>query len=511
VINYKTCSVLIVAIVAVFESTAYAQEDERNFEIGSSPEVRINWNSFVAWGIPDEWRDAVVDCVIGGYTRWEQVAGANVRPKFQGFTTRMEAVSGEILVIMNEAHINPRYGTTIASWKHATIIFHRKSSPGGTLHNWVPYWAMADEVDFQAVFNHEFGHALGLRHNTGLRDAMYGGYEWTRMRFGPSTTDRADLVALYGVHNTDRFFAKRSIDNGSTWSTLSTNLVSLGISTTNDPGALRDGSNLVIAYSAPTKSLCFVSSDDSTEYGLYPGGCFGGVSSFYGVSIHGFDGKYMIAYVDNTDDDMKVKVIYSPDGGNQWYYRNPPQPSMSIGTPSIWGAGEGMWLLAYAKLDRADRTNTGKIAIRVSENDGASWGDEQILTSTYLADSGVSIAEQQTVVRVGFMWAVRTTASNDPIRTIRANRYGDYLEYVGMMYGSVGTRTRPDLDVNSLSFHSARRGTDFNTSGFSRIAAFGDTAWSDIEALISSDLSTTPALAADARYPWIYVYGVSDP
>lgn len=483
--------------------------DNRLFLVDSEPDVYLNWQSFLDNDFPASWEDEVLDAVINAYTRWEMVAAARVRPKFQGYTTRTEPNTDEIIVQANMKHSNSnRLGSTFGSYRKIKIVIHRQQGSTNTNWNWVPDWAEAGEHDMQAVLIHEFGHALGLDHTPGARDCMNGGYQWHRQRFGPNSTDIAALQALYGVRQNDRIHLRRSTNSGASWHNQSTNLSGLGISSSIDPTATRDPDRSILFYTSPTKKPSWIiGNKDGTSFDTGSWSTFGGLRSIYGVSGHGFDDEYMMAWVDHSSDDMNIKVVRSTNGGSSWSWRNPPSDSCTIGTPAIRKLGPNQWILAYAKLDLDDRTNTGKVAVRVSTNDGASWGPEQVLNDYYRAIGGVSITDDGGGnVRIGFSWTY-----GHRIRTIRAHVQSSTVTYHGMMYGGYRTRTQPVLGATYLKHFLGYREQNYMTSVDTLRTDTGSSFWSNFLSLPNdTSTHTTPGLATYKNLSWAFLYLAQD-
>jgi Matrixin len=237
--------------------------DQRMFDINSRPRVYVNWDSFVAQGIPTSWQWPFVDAVVNAYTRWMTVAGAACRFRFEGFTTKTNADAGEVVISMNERRFNEsRLASAFGSTGGMIIVFHRKN--GANLTDWpfVPYNASPGEYDMQGILMHELGHTYWLDHSSSPQDVMWGNYSY-HYRFGPYEQDVQRVKALYGDFAENRLRLFRSSNGGSTWISTPTAITSYNhyhARTTSNAGV------------APVGSLGFTRSSGATPTG-YPHGC----------------------------------------------------------------------------------------------------------------------------------------------------------------------------------------------------------------------------------------------
>ncbi|MCA9323067.1 MAG: matrixin family metalloprotease, partial [Planctomycetes bacterium] len=276
--------------------------DYLGYPVDSRVRIYINWNSFVANGIPASWQSPFQNMVINAYSRWKMVAGFRLDPRFYGTTTRTEPNAGELIISMNELHhpsedrIASRFG------QPAKIVFHRKSG-NGTPWNFIVHPVSIQDggqVDMRAVLMHELGHAFGLSHESGPNTVM-GSASW-QSRYGPFSLDISDIRAQYGAETDNRVELARSTDSGLSWSNLSTNLTSFGISTTMDPSASRDPQRMVFFYTDHNKHPGWIiGSNTGTNFDASTWSVYGGLRSAYGVSGHGYDNEYMMAWVDDTN------------------------------------------------------------------------------------------------------------------------------------------------------------------------------------------------------------------
>lgn len=507
---------------------AYAQ-DFATFSDGASPAVRINWDSFVAQGVPNSWYQAFADCVVNAYTRWRQVTGIPVYPYFGGTTTRTTPSNNEILITMTKSHCRPGYqcftgcvGPNCCCPRLASsfgyspggnkgrIVVHRREVLGGTPFPFQPYWVIGPDLDLQAVLMHEFGHILGMEeHSFVERDTMAGSYGWQRWRFGPSYNDDSRLRSVYGDQAaTVRVDA--STDHGATWTQVQTNLASLGLTTSNDLAALRDNSTFGVFYTSNSKRPCYILGTVAS-YNSSNWWCLNDDSRF-GVAVNGENGVYLFAYVAQDHEDRYVTVKYTDNYGQTWTDRTPFDLPQSYATPGVSYLGGSSWVLTYASLDWANESNVGRIVARLSTNNGLLWSPESDLssyfpTANYRAAAGVSVAASSAGLVVGFSWARPTTATDAryQIRTFRATATQSSVVPTAVLIEPQHTRTQPAFGASNTLYHRARRGAGTSTAISTSTMGFSDTQWSVPEVGLHTT-PATPALAADRDLPWVYLY-----
>lgn len=500
----KIVMIGVLALGALVATRGDARADYLGYPVDSTVKILINWDTFEDNGFPSSWKGAVQDSVINAYTRWQQVAGMRLKPKFWGYTTSTTPASDELIIMANEKHST---STRLASrfGKPAVIVIHRKSGATNTEWNFVPYRANAGEYDLQGILTHELGHAFGLEHEDDERSVMFGSYHW-EYRYGPATKDIADIRAQYGERTDIHIGVKRSTDGAATWTDQTSNLPGLSVSTTTDPSATRDATRTILFFTTPGKHPGFIHGNNTgSTFDTSKWWFWGGWKSLYGMGGHGWNDEYMMTFVDHTNDVNRVRVAYSNDGGVGWVMREPATVA-AVGTPSVLKVTDNTWILAYAKLDLAVRDNTGLIVARLSTNDGLSWGPEVVLNDFYRTTDGVSIAADGTgEIRLGFSWADRTTGQNYLARTIRARIEGGELQYVGMMYQGESTRTRPVMAKNSTNFIQALREPNFNTSINTRRTSETGTTWGDYVRVVETSLAS-PGIAAYKDFSYTFMY-----
>lgn len=509
---YSRFNSIILGLALVFTGgLAFAEneDDYLGYPVGSTVEIWINWDTFEEQGIPSSWKLPFEDAVINGYTRLVQVASFNLKPKFMGYTTRTSPANDEIIIYMNEKHAT---STRLASrfGKPAKIVFHRKSGQTNTEWNFTPYRAASGEYDMQAIVTHELAHAFGLEHNTnGISKSIMGSYDY-RARFGPFSEDIADLQAQYNQRTDLDVKIQRSTNSGDSWASYSSNITGLNITTTNTPTAVRDPDRSIFFFTSPSKKPSWiVGNSDGNSFDSGKWWIYGGYRSVYGVAAAGWSNEYMMAWVDDTDS-HKVKMVYSNNNGAESFsWRNPPSTVRTYGTPALHKFANNTWLLGYTKYDTSSRDETGKVAVRVSTNDGSSWGDEVVLNDFYRAEGGVTItSDGGSDIRIGFAWSRKSDQSgsdNQLVRTIRAHLSGANIVYDGMIYGSNPTRTQPSFAKNSVRMLQSWRETNSQTSLNTYTSTIGSSSWENYERVVTSS-PVSPALTAYKGLSYAFLY-----
>ena len=513
------------AVGAAFLGQARIAEaaDSRNYDIGQTVNVNINWNSFVAQDFDDYFTyEQFRDAFINAYTRWQHVAGAKIKVRWIGQTTRdpdqqSEYLTDEIFVRANQAHTaGSRLASTFGcdgQTRCTQIVIHRETS-GGTRNVYNLWDGGASGSDLESVLVHEVGHALGLDHSPTDGNTMFGSNRF-HQRFGPYVDDRSRLVALYGEEDRVGVNMWRSTDEGLTYATFGS-AIPVNVKTTNDLDGVRDSSNLILAYTKNTKVPCWIMGTTSGTWDTSKWFCIGGTTSWYGTSIDGESDEYMIAYARPTSDNLNLDVRVSYGTKAQFesgsLTNRSPSGARTYGTPAIAKLGSNTWVLAYSRHSRTDATIMGEIVTRVTTDDGATWSSEVVLNDFYRAESGISIAGQQSSnVRIGFSYAADrdNVVGNFNHRVFRAALSGSTLTYSGVMAsGADATRTQPALARAANFYHVGLRGTDAATSLYGSRATLSGTSWTDriVSMAGTSGMPTTPGLAADKDQPFVYLF-----
>ncbi|MEO0604418.1 MAG: matrixin family metalloprotease [Myxococcota bacterium] len=530
-------------------------QDSRTFANGSDVDVFVNYDTCEDSGFPAADRDAFYSMVIDSYTRWMHVAGVDVNLKARGYTTRTNANTNEIVVQCNTFHNDSwhpdfnnngivdgaepsftcatgaagcncwdcnRVASTFGSTGGRIIVVHRQS--GQTYTDW-DFTNFRDStgtrIDLHGVMMHEIGHALGLDHGNG--DDLMNANVQTGSPLGPRPDDIDDLRAQYALRTDLRFQVHRSTNSGSSWTSTSTNLGGLGVSTTNPASTARDfgDDQTLLAYTDTNKKPSWIVGDrDGNNFDTATWTVYGGLHSLYGMGAHGYDDEYMMTWVDGDSADNAVKVVYSSNDASSFVWRNPPTGSRSRGTPAVLKVAADTWVLAYADAPEFSTNlnwgatgadELGRILVRVSTNDGATWGPETELNTFYRARTGVSLASNGTgEIRVGFAWDGTSTSTKNRMRTLVGRIVGSSMVYDRVITDydfNTFTRTIPTMGSTSVRFVRGWRESNFDTSINSEYSAFGSTTWDDWQRIVTTSL-VNPAFSADRRSTWSYMFSL---
>ena len=479
--------------------------DQRMFDINSRPRVYVNWDSFVAQGIPTSWQWPFVDAVVNAYTRWMTVAGAACRFRFEGFTTKTNADAGEVVISMNERHFNEsRLASAFGSTGGMIIVFHRKN--GANLTDWpfVPYNASPGEYDMQAILMHELGHTYWLDHSSNPQDVMWGNYSY-HYRFGPYEQDVQRVKALYGDFAENRLRLFRSSNGGSTWISTPTAITSYNhyhARTTSNAGVAPVGSLGLYAlqWSHPNRIPTWLR-NDGVNFLFTPWWYYGGERAVLGHAVASDDaGTLLWAWVTN-DNALPIRLVGSTNAGASWYSLTPPAGAASTGTPGLAFTrvnGVGTWVMVWSHFDRSDHGGTTRLLASLSTNGGFSWSTPVVLDSFYRVLSGVTVAAApDNRVLVAFAWADNSNYGTNLIRVLRCSVSGGALTEQGVMYGTNRTRIQPAVAYHPQSnrFLLAFREQNYLTSLDVASAAWGDSVWSAAQQLPNSSTNVAPVIA----------------
>ncbi len=536
-----------VLALSMLSTGAYAQ----SFADGATVDVLVNWQTCQAQGFTDE--GGFYDTVIEAYTRWMHVAGVNLDLKVQGYTTAVNANANQIVVMCNQFHNNTwhtdlnlngnvdpnevpltcapaapgcicwdcgRLASTFGSTGGLLIVVHRQS--GFTLTNWdftLYRDTDASQNELYGILMHEFGHAMGLPHGN-WDDLMNGGYT-NGTTLGPRPDDVAALRAQYSSRDDLRFDVHRSTNGGASWTDQGSNLDDFGVTTTLPASFSRDywDDQTLLTYSNQDKRPSWIMGNrDGSSFDAGTWFTFGGLPSLYGTGGDGYDDEYMMTWVDMGSADNQVKIVYSSDDGGAWYWRNPPAGTRARGTPAVVKIAADTWVMAYASMpdisasmnwNAAGASEVGRILARVSTNDGASWGPATELNSFYRARNGVSLAADGTgEVRVGFTWDGSSTSTKNRMRTLVGHISGDALVYDRVITDydfNTFSRSVPSIERPSSRFVRSWREENYDTSINSEYSEPASSSWDDWQRVETTSL-VSPAVAADRRSSWTYLY-----
>lgn len=483
--------------------------DTQWYPAGARPRLWINWDSFVAQGIPTAWQAPFTDAVINAYTRWQTIAGVDLRFQFFGYTTKTNSDPGELVISMNSLHspAESRLASTFGGYNALIIVFHRRNGDG-TPWNWVPRNARAGEIEMQGVATHELGHCLGLEHGTDPNATMIPWYSYHSARFGPFKNDIDRVRALYASFTNNRVRQLRSSDGGNSWAEIGNPLTShghLNTRTNINPGvaALPRSGLYVVGWSHVNGIPTWLRSDG--ESFLFRNWLFyGGERSIYGPAYASDDNQTTLwAWVTN-DDQGTIKLVSSQNQALQWGLTGTPTNARTAGTPALcWTrvGGVSTWILAWSNFDRADQNGTGLVRASISTNSGASWSAPVTLDTNLKALSGISAAATPSNrIEIALAFAPDTDAGMgeiNAIRTIVCDVNAGNLRRLSIINSPERTRIQPALafDQRSNRFVMAWREQNFATSLNMAQHAIVGGPWSPLVRPGQSS-NTAPALAA---------------
>lgn len=486
--------------------------DTQWYPAGARPRIFINWDSFVAQGIPAAWQGPFTDAVINAYTRWQTVAGVDLRFQFWGYTTRTDSNDGELVISMNRLHhpAESRLASTFGVYNRLIIVFHRRNGDGSPW-NFVPRNARAGEIEMQGVLTHELGHCLGLDHGTDPNATMFPSYDYHSSRFGPFRDDVDRVRAVYPSFTANRVRQLRSADSGGSWTEVPNALTSHGHVNTRtnvNPGvaALPRSGLYVVGWSHVSAVPTWLRTDgDSFVFRNWL--FYGGERSIHGPAYASDDNQTTLwAWVTN-DDQGTIKVVASQNQALQWSLAAVPAGARTAGTPALcWTrvGGVSTWILAWANFDRAHQNQTGLVRASVSTNNGASWSAPVTVDPTLKALSGVSAAATSSNrIEIAFALAPDTAAGLSDINVIRTlvcDVHAATVRPLGVMTSPERTRIQPAIawEARSNRFVMAWREQDFNTSINTAHHPGGGGAWSPL-VRPGQRTSTAPSLAASAE------------
>jgi hypothetical protein len=486
--------------------------DTQWYPAGTRPRVLINWDSFVAQGIDPAWQGPFTDAIINAYTRWQTIAGVDLRFQFYGYTTKTNSDPGELVVSMNRLHspAEHRIASTFGSTNQLIIVFHRRDGDG-TPWNFVPRNARAGEIEMQGIATHELGHCLGLDHGTDPNATMIPWYSYHSARFGPFADDITRLRALYPSFTQNHVRQLRSTDGGSSWAEIGNALTSHGHVNTRtniNPGvvALPRSGLYVIGWSHVNGIPTWLRTDG--ENILFRNWLFyGGERSIYGPAYASDDNQTTLwAWVTN-DDQGTVRVVSSQNQALQWSWAATPANARTAGTPALcWTRVGGLstWVLVWSNFDRGNQNDTGLVRASISTNNGASWSAPVTLDTTLKALSGVSAAATAANrIEIALAFAPDTNAGMgviNAIRTLVCDVNAGQLRRLSVINSGDRTRIQPALafEQRSNRFIMAWREQNFATSLNISQHPGGGGGWSPLVRPGPAS-NTAPALAASAE------------
>lgn len=487
--------------------------DQQWYPAGSRPRILINWDSFVTEGIPNDWQGPFAEAVMNAYTRWQNIAGVDLRFQFYGYTTKTNSDDGELVISMNRLHhpSESRLASTYGQYNRLIIVFHRRNGDG-TPWNFVPRNARSGEIEMQGVLTHELGHCLGLEHGTDTNATMFPSYNYHSARFGPFNDDITRVRAVYPSFTRNRVRQLRSGDGGNSWTEIPNDLTSHGHVNTRtnvNPGvvALPQSGLYIIGWSH-TNGIPTWLRTDGDRFVFRNWLFYGGERSIYGPAYASDDNQTTLwAWVTN-DDRGTIKIVASRNQALQWHWVGTPLNARTAGTPALcWTRvnGQSTWILVWSNFDRGNQNDTGYVLASISTNDGGTWSAPVTLDRTFKALSGVSAAAtRNNRIEIAFAWAPDNAANHAGINTIRTfacEVNGGQLRVLSVIASNERTRIQPALayEARSNRFVMAWREQNFATSlNIAHHPATGGS-WSPLIRPGQSS-HTAPALAASPEY-----------
>lgn len=486
--------------------------DTRWYPAGARPRILINWDSFVTQGIPTAWQAPFTEAVINAYTRWQNIAGVDLRFQFWGYTTKTDSADGELVISMNRLHhpAESRLASTFGSSNRLIIVFHRRNGDG-TPWNFVPRNARAGEIEMQGVLTHELGHCLGLDHGADTNATMFPSYNYHSARFGPFNDDVQRARALYPSFTLNRVRQLRSTDSAGSWADVPNPLTSHGHVNTRtnvNPGASAlPRSGLYIIGWSHVNSIPTWLRTDGDSFIFRNWFFYGGERSIYGPAYASDDNQTTLwAWVAN-DDQGTIRVVRSQNQALQWQGLGAPTGARTAGTPALcWTrvGGASTWTLVWSHFDRADQNSTGLVRASVSTNNGSTWSSPVTVHPTLKALSGVgAAANAANRIEIGLAQAPDTNAGLAQINTIRTlvcDVSAGNVRQLNVITSNERTRIQPSLayEAKSDRFVMAWREQNFNTSLNTAHHGGGGGTWS---ALVrpGQNSQTAPSIAASAE------------
>lgn len=486
--------------------------DAQWYPSGARPRILINWDSFVTQGIPNAWQAPFTDAVINAYTRWQTVAGVNLRFQFWGYTTKTNSDDGELVISMNLLHhpMESRLASTFGQYNRLIIVFHRRNGDG-TPWNFVPRNARAGEIEMQGVLTHELGHCLGLDHGSDTNATMFPNYGYQSYRFGPFDDDVQRVRAVYPSFTNNRVRQLRSTDNGGSWTEVPNALTSHGHVNTRtnvNPGvaALPRSGLYVIGWSHVNSIPTWLRTDgDSFVFRNWL--FYGGERSIYGPAYASDDNQTTLwAWVTN-DDQGTIRLVRSQNQALQWHLIATPTGARTGGTPALcWTrvGGQSTWVLAWSNFDRTNQNDTGLVRASVSSDNGSSWSAPVTVDPTLKALSGVgAAANAANRIEIALALAPDTDAGLGQInvmRTIVCDVHAGNLRRLNVIDSPERTRIQPAIAFEQRinRFVMAWREQNFNTSVNTAHHPESGGSWSPL-VRPGQGTHTAPTLAASAE------------
>jgi hypothetical protein len=487
--------------------------DQQWYPAGTRPRILVNWSSFVAEGIPNDWQSPFTEAVVNAYTRWQHLAGVDLRFQFFGYTTNTESADGELVISMNRLHHpnESRLASTFGQYNRLIIVFHRRNGDG-TPWNFVPRNAVAGEIEMQGVLTHELGHCLGLDHGSDPDATMFPAYGYHSCRFGPFADDVNRVRAVYPAFTRNRLRQLRSTDGGSSWGEVPNELTAHGhvhTRTNVGPGVVAlPRSGLYAVGWSHTDGVPTWIRTDGDRFVFRGWVYYGGERSVHGPAYAADDDRTTLWAWVSGDDQGTLKLVASRSQARGWYWVTSPVGARTAGTPALcWTRvdGRSVWVLVWANFDRANQDETGLVLTSVSTDDGWTWSAPAVLDRRFRALSGVAAAATpDNRIEIALAWAPDDDGNHaevNAIRTFACAVTDSQVRVLDVVSLAERTRVQPALAYESATgrFVMAWREQNFTTSLNVAHRPAADGGWSPL-VRPGQSTHTAPALAASPEY-----------
>ena len=411
--------ILLVPAFAFFSTVIHADNgggDRQAFESAATVNVYLNYQSFADAGFPESFDEQILQrATRRAIDSWVQISGMNLNLVYKGLDNgKTDASDGEILIrgveVPSSGTICPLASASLLTGR-SSITFYRRC-PSGNLLNWFVFPDTSSSTyNYLGVLLHEMGHSIGLNHNSGnhLRTVMNVANRGQNL-YGPHIEDVEDVVEIYGVREKQDVKVKWSLDQGLSWLDVPAQISSIGSATSTMPVSVnRDNDRIIMFFTRTNKKPAYIVSDPAAEqWGNTH--VFGGERSIYGTVGHGYDNEYMMAWVDQENNN-RIRIFRTADATETWELRHPPATSNAAGTPAIHKLSANTWILVYPKLDTESPSaglESGRIVSRITTDDGQTWGPEKELYSgtNFISVRGVTVtSDGPDHIRIGFSQA----------------------------------------------------------------------------------------------------------
>lgn len=394
--------------------------DKKVFSKGANVDVYLHLDTFEDEDFPDTFNQSRLEQAIkAAIIRWTQTTGGKLNFRYKGLSANDDDIVPD--EDSKELHISAigdlgggRSARRLAGTfflatntpNAASIIFARKFGNGATIDWDVFIDSDEDAQRFYATLLHELGHAWGLEHNNDSDGTtiMQNAGQSEHAAYGPYEEDIEDVLSLYGVRDKTDIQVLVSKDHGSSWQTVSSDIDASTYSPGSPVSVNRDNDRMVAFYRDENRHPRWrVGDKNAKDFG----------SSWYrssdylryGIKGHGYNKEYMMIWARESDGLVKVRHGTWNEANQcvDWSWRSPPT-SYTAGTPAILqlDSNKNTWVMAYTQLDLKNGANSGKVAIRISTDDGKHWSNTYIPSSTKAIGAVALTASETDEFRVAY-------------------------------------------------------------------------------------------------------------